>query len=165
LTTLRKPTGPLFAVLLLFAGCRASSTTTPPTLDDLVGAHLDGNYEEVLYWCPLYLDEPLEQPRLSDWCLYGLPAAMWLSFDTTRAIDMLRAVCTDVPTGTLRGDEQFRMYYVGEVVRWFALPLRIQKRDEILVRSRGSMVEQVSDVCGLDPAVVFMASDAVPHRR
>lgn len=152
-------------MLALLAGCPASSATQPPTLDDLVGSHLDGNYEQVLYWCPLYLDEPLEQPRLSDWCLYGLPAAMWLSFDSTRALDMLRAVCMDVPSGTLRGDEQFRMYYAGEVVRWFALSLRAQKRETLLVRARDSMVDQISAVCGLDPNVVVLASEATLYKR
>jgi hypothetical protein len=153
------------ALLLMLAGCRSASTTDPPTLDDLVGAHLEGDYERVLYWCPVYLEEPTVQPRLSDWCLYGLPAAMWLSFDTTRALGMLRAVCTDVPTGRLRGDEEFRMYYAGEVVRWFALPLRAQKREATLVRARDSMVEQISEVCGLDPGVVFLASEATLHKR
>ncbi len=150
---------------LLTAGCPASSRTHAPTLDELVDEHLEGNYEQVLYWCPAYLEDPSSQPRLSDWCLYGLPAAMWLSFDTTRAVAMLRAVCTDVPSGQLRGNQQFRMYYASEVVRWFALPLRAQRRDELLARARASMVEQVSAVCGLDAGVVILAAEARLIRR
>ncbi len=164
MTTLRNITGALLGALLL-TGCSTPSKTNPPSFDGLISAHLDGDYEQVLYWCPAYLDSPVEQPRLSEWCLYGLPAAMWLAFDSTRALDMLRAVCTDVPTGELRGSEQFRMYYAGEVVRWFALPLRAQRRDELLLRSRDAMVEQVSKVCGLDPGIVILASEAVLHKR
>jgi hypothetical protein len=163
---LNQPKGSLFGVLLvMLAGCSTATTTRPPTFDDLVSSHLDGDYEQVLYWCPAYLDEPHAEPRLSDWCLYGLPAAMWLAFDSERALGMMRAVCTDVPTGQLRGNQEFRMYYAGEVVRWFALSLRAQRREVTLVRARDSMVEQVSAVCGVDPGVVILASEASLYRR
>lgn len=152
-------------LLVVLAGCSTTTTTRPPTFDDLVSSHLDGDYEQVIYWCPAYLDEPHAEPRLSEWCLYGLPAAMWLAFDSERALGMLRAVCTDVPTGQLRGNQEFRMYYAGEVVRWFALSLRAQRREVTLARARDSMVEQVSAVCGLDPGVVVLASEASLYRR
>lgn len=145
---------------LLLTGCTTTTATRPPTLDGLVNSHLDGRYEEVLRWCPMHLAEPMSEPRASDWCLYGLPAAMWLAFDTTGALDMLRVVCTDVPTGLLRGSEEFRSYYATEVVRWFSMPLRMQKREELLLRSRGEVVEQVSKVCGLDARKVSMAASA-----
>jgi hypothetical protein len=161
LTTSPKLAGLVIGWLLL-TGCETSTSmaTRPPSLDGLVNAHLDGRYEEVLRWCPLHLAEPLSEPRASDWCLYGLPAAMWLAFDTTGALAMLRAVCTDVPTGKLRGNEEFRSYYAIEVVRWFAMPLRMQRREELLLRARGEVVEQVSEVCGLDPRTVSMAASA-----
>jgi hypothetical protein len=146
--------------LLLLAGCTNPRATQPPDLDGLVNSHLDGRYEEVLRWCPHYLAEPLSEPRATDWCLYGLPAAMWLTLDTAGALDMLGVVCTDVPTGKLRGTDEFRSYYASEVVRWFAMPLRLQKRDELLVQARAEVVEQVSELCGLDPQSVSMAARA-----
>jgi hypothetical protein len=67
-------------------------------------------------------------------------------------------VCTDV-TGKARGDEQFRVFYVREVARWFALPMRLQKQDIALPRAVRATVDDFSKVCLVDPEVVLSGLD------
>lgn len=146
---------PLFA-----AGCAHRVPLEPPGLEALVEAHLQGHYGDVIAWCPAYLDDPSASPRLADWCLYGLPAAMWLSLDQDAALALMRVVCTDIPSGRLRGDDHFRTYYAGEVVRWFSLPLRVQGQQSALVVGTRVVVEQASAICGADPRLVAVAGDS-----
>jgi hypothetical protein len=119
---------------------------------------MQGDYGEVVRWCPVILDAPGADPRLSDWCLFGYPAALRLSLDTHRAQGFVRSVCTDL-AGEPRGDEEFRVFYVREVTRWFALPMRLQKQDATLPRAVRATVADFSEVCLVDPEVVRAGLD------
>lgn len=166
---MRVATRPLPAALLLLAlaasGCAHRVPSEPPGFEALIEAHLHGHYDDVITWCPAYLDDPNSQPRLADWCLYGLPAAMWLSLDQDAALDIMRVVCTDVSSGALRGDDRFRTYYAGEVVRWVALPLRVQGQTSALAVGPGVVIEYASEICGADPRLVALASDSTISKR
>jgi hypothetical protein len=111
-----------------------------------------------LRWCPVILDDGGADPRLSDWCLFGYPAALRLSLDTPSAMGFMRSVCTDM-TGKPRGDEDFRVFYVREVARWFALPMRWQKQDVALPRAVRATVHDFSEVCLVDPERVRAGLD------
>lgn len=145
---------------LLVGGCAGRWSNEPPSRERLITAHLEGRYETVLEWCPTYLADALNQPRLSDWCLYGLPAAMWLADDSEHALTFVRVVCTDIPTGRLRGDDEFRTHYASEVVRWVAMSLRAQDHEPRLVALRPAMIEQISETCGTNPRMLARAADA-----
>lgn len=135
---------------LTLIGCAGSRPPRPPTHEELVNHHMQGKYDEVLRWCPLILDDAGSNPRLSDWCLFGYPAALRLSLDTPSALGFMRSVCTDM-TGKPQGDEDFRVFYVREVARWFALPMRYQKQDVALPRAVRATVQDFSKVCLVDP--------------
>ena len=124
-----------------------------PTHDELVLDHMRGRYVEVLRWCPRIVEDAGADPAQSDWCLFGYPAALWLNFETKASVAFVRTVCTDL-TGSPRGEESFRRFYVGEVVRWYALPLRLEGEDEALMRSLPATVELLSAACFVDPAQV-----------
>jgi hypothetical protein len=149
--------GPLLSTLLLL-GCASARTPRPPTHEQLVNHHMQGKYDEVVRWCPVILDAQGADPRLSDWCLFGYPAALRLSLDTTAALGFVRSVCTDV-TGEARGDENFRVFYVREVTRWVALPMRLQKQDVALPRAVNATVHDYSEVCLVDPQAVRAGLD------
>src|SRR5262245_21531100 len=119
---------------------------------------MQGKYEEVLRWCPVILEAPGADPEISDWCLFGYPAALRLSLDTAGARGFMRSACLDV-TGKPRGDEQFRVFYVREVARWFALPMRLQKQEVALPRAVAATVEDFSKICLVDPEVVRAGLD------
>ena len=92
---------------------------------------MQGHYDQVVFWCPVILEAPGADPEISDWCLFGYPAALRLSLDTAGAGGFMHSVCVDV-SGAPRGDENFRVFYVREVARWIALPMRLQKQDAAL---------------------------------
>jgi hypothetical protein len=143
---------------LMLTGCAGARAVKPPTHEQLVNHHMQGNYAEVLHWCPVILEASGADPRLSDWCLFGYPAALRLSLDTPGALGFMRSVCTDV-TGEPRGDEEFRVFYVREVARWFALPMRLQKQDVALPRAVRATVHDFSKVCLVDPERVQAGLD------
>lgn len=148
----------LLSSLLALTGCAAARTVRPPTHEQLVNDHMQGKYDEVLHWCPVILDAPGADPRLSDWCLFGYPAALRLSLDTPGALGFMRSACTDV-TGKPQGDEEFRVFYVREVARWFALPMRLQKQDAALPRAVRATIDDFSEVCLVDPERVLEGLD------
>lgn len=154
----RAPT--LLAMLLIapLISCAGTRGSRAPTHEQLVTDHLRGNYEQVLRWCPVILEDRGAEPGLSDWCLFGYPAALRLSLDTTHALEFMRTVCTDV-TGRPRGDEDFRVFYVREVARWFALPMRWQKQDKALPRAVGATVDDFARVCRVSPRRVHHGLD------
>jgi hypothetical protein len=143
---------------LTLIGCAGSRPAKPPTHEALVNLHMQGKYDEVLRWCPVILEDSGADPRLSDWCLFGYPAALRLSLDTPSALGFMRSVCTDV-TGKPRGDEDFRVFYVRQVARWFALPMRLQKQDVALPRAVQATVLEFSEVCLVDPERVHAGLD------
>ena len=145
-------------------GCRVGQTQVP-SHDELVTDHMQGRYAEVLRWCPEIVEDIGADPAQSDWCLFGYPAATWLSRDREAALAFMRNVCTDL-AGSPRGDASFRIFYVGEVARWYALPLRMQNRDKALERVLRATIEQLSAVCFVDPEEVERGLDTkLPTRR
>lgn len=158
LVPVRAPT--LITMLLIapLISCAGVGSSRAPTHEQLVTDHLRGNYEQVLRWCPVILEDRGAEPGLSDWCLFGYPAALRLSLDTTHALEFVRTVCTDV-TGQPRGDEAFRLFYVREVARWFALPMRWQKQDKALPRAVGATVDDFASVCRVSPRRVHHGLD------
>ncbi|PRP89944.1 hypothetical protein ENSA5_69450 [Enhygromyxa salina] len=153
----------ILAIALL--GCAPGRPSRPPTHEELVVDHMEGDYGEVLRWCPVILDDPgADEPR-ADWCLFGYPAALRLALETERALAFVRSVCTDM-TGRPDGDEDFRTFYVREVARWFALPLRLQRQDEGLTRALRGAVTDFSEVCQVDAQEVYFGLDTeLPRRR
>lgn len=153
-------------VVVVALGCAAGNKDVkPPTHEQLVNHHMQGDYAEVLRWCPRILDDRGAEPSLSDWCLFGYPAALRLSLDSARAELFMRTVCTDM-AGAAQGDEAFRVFYVREVARWFALPMRLQKQDAQLDRAVYSTVAEFSAVCQVDPEAVYAGLDTqLPRRR
>ena len=119
---------------------------------------MQGNYAEVVRWCPLIIDAPGADPRLSDWCLFGYPAALRLSLDTPAALAFVRSVCTDL-SGKARGHADFRVFYVREVTRWVALPMRLQKQDAVLSRAVRATMQDYGEICQVDPEVVRAGLD------
>ncbi|MCA9701519.1 MAG: hypothetical protein KC431_28625 [Myxococcales bacterium] len=148
----------LLASAATSAACHRSSSK-PPTHDELINAHLEGHYQEVLRWCPVMFDDPGSDARLAEWCLYGLPAAMRLTMDTKSAHDFVRTVCVDEPTGRVQGSQEFREYYVREASRWVALALRAQGRVETLGGALDSTMNDFSEACEVDAAVVAEGID------
>lgn len=148
----------LLACAAASAACHRASSR-PPTHDELINAHLEGDYQEVLRWCPVMFDDPDSDARLSEWCLYGLPAAMRLAMDTKSAHDFVRTVCVDEPTGRVQGSQEFREYYVREASRWVALALRAQGRVETLGGALESTMADFSEACEVDAAVVAEGID------
>jgi hypothetical protein len=155
---------PALAALALVA-CASAGARRPPGHEALVNAHMQGNYEQVLRWCPVILEDSGADPAQSDWCLFGYPAALRLALDSEGALGFMRSVCTDL-AGHPSGDEAFRVFYVREVARWFALPMRMQKRDATLPRALRSTVNEFSEVCLVDPEAVRVGLDThLPTRR
>lgn len=150
---------------LAVAACAAPGRSRPPGHEALVNEHMLGNYEAVLRWCPVILEDPGADPAQSDWCLFGYPAALRLALDSENALGFVRSMCTDL-AGQPRGDEEFRVFYVREVARWLALPMRMQKRDATLARAVRSSIEDFSEVCRVTPAAVLVGLDTqLPTRR
>ncbi len=118
-----------------------------------------GDYQDVLHWCPIIMRDADSDPRLSDWCMFGLPAAMWLSTDFERALGVARTVCVDAPTGRVRASEEFRRFYVSEIVRWISLPMRAQKRDDDLLPQQVAALETFGKACEVDPAETGLMVD------
>lgn len=139
-------------------GCAASTSSQPPNHEALVNEHMKGNYAEVLRWCPMILDDPGADPVQSDWCLFGYPAALRLSLDTDSALLFMRTVCTDL-AGHAVGKQSFREFYVREVARWFALPMRLQNQDALLPRAVEATVADFSAACLVDPETVGRGLD------
>ncbi|NVB37624.1 hypothetical protein G6O69_07255 [Pseudenhygromyxa sp. WMMC2535] len=143
----------------------AAPRSRPPRHDELVQDHLDGDYHAVTYWCPQSLDDPGADPALADWCMYGLPAAMYLSLDSEAAMDFMRSVCLDTPSGQVQGSQEFRVFYVRETVRWIALPLRAQRQESALFRGVQAAVLDFSAACRVDPLVVSAKIDTTIERQ
>ena len=146
-------------------GCASERLSRPPTHDELVVDHMRGDYAEVLHWCPVILGDRGADPALSDWCLFGYPAALRLTLDTEQALHFMGMVCTDVTSGSL-ADPAFRTFYVREVARWVALPMRHQRQSRALARGLRATVEAFSEACELDPELVYVDLDTeIPTRR
>lgn len=131
--------------------CRPSPSV-PPDRQALVTAHLQGDYSEVLHWCPRMLYETTIDRQVTDWCVYGLPAAMRLSLDSAAANEFVHNMCVDPPSGMTKGSDDFRAYYVREVARWVALPLRAQKLERNLDAAVDASLTDFSAACEIDPA-------------
>jgi hypothetical protein len=145
-------------------GCASARDSRPPTHDELVVEHMQGNYAAVLRWCPVVLADPGADPAQSDWCLFGYPAALRLSLDTERSLSFMTMVCTDRTSGSL-ADPAFRIFYVREVARWYALPLRLQRQERALARGLRPTLEAFSGACSVDPELVLVDLDtALPTR-
>jgi hypothetical protein len=146
-------------------GCASDRPSRPPTHDELVVDHMQGNYAEVLRWCPVILGDRGADPAQSDWCLFGYPAALRLTLATEQALNFMGMVCTDVASGSL-ADEAFRSFYVREVARWYALPMRLQRQERALARGLRSTVEAFSEACKVDPELVSVdLNTELPTRR
>lgn len=145
--------------------CRPKDRTVAPSHDELVTDHMQGRYVEVLRWCPRIVEDAGADPAQSDWCLFGYPAALWLNLETKASLAFVRSVCTDL-SGSARGHAEFRIFYVREVVRWYALPLRLGGEDRALMRALPATVEVLSAACFVDPAAVHSGLDTeLPTRR
>jgi hypothetical protein len=146
-------------------GCASDRSSSPPTHDELVVDHMQGNYEAVLRWCPVILGDRGADPALSDWCLFGYPAALRLTLATEQALNFMEMACTDVARASL-ADEAFRTFYVREVARWYALPMRLQRQENALARGLGPTVEAFSEACKVDPELVYAdLNTTLPTRR
>lgn len=146
-------------------GCARERASRPPTHDELVIEHMQGNYAEVLRWCPVILGDRGADPAQSDWCLFGYPAALRLTLNTEQALRFMGMVCTDMTGGSL-ADPAFRSFYVREVARWYALPMRLQRQKRALARGLPGAVEAFSEACKVDPALVLVELDTeLPSRR
>lgn len=146
-------------------GCASQRESRPPTHAELVVDHMQGDYAEVLRWCPVILGDRGADPAVSDWCLFGYPAALRLTLDTDEALSFMRLVCTDMTTGSL-AEPSFRRFYVREVARWYALPMRMQREDRALARGLPATVEAFSGACEVDPTLVYVTLDTkLPSHR
>ncbi|PRQ06594.1 hypothetical protein ENSA7_36970 [Enhygromyxa salina] len=147
------------------AGCARGAASRPPTHEELVTDHMQGDYAEVLRWCPVILGDRGADPAQSDWCLFGYPAALRLTLDAERARSFMGRVCTDASGGS-PADPAFRVAYVREVARWYALPMRMQGQDSALARGFGVTVQALSAACSVDPELVLADVDIeLPTRR
>lgn len=145
-------------------GCATERPSRPPTHDELVVEHMQGNYAEVLRWCPLILADRGADPALSDWCLFGYPAALRLTLDTEQALTFMTRVCTDAKRPGL-ADESFRSFYVREVARWVALPMRLQRQERALARGLRATVEAFGGACQVNPELVYLQLDTELRTR
>lgn len=144
---------------MLAASCRGGETNAPD-LEALINAHLEGDYDRVLRWCPTILDDrELGDEATRDWCMVVVPAAMRLSRDTVRAQQFVEAVCVDAPTGRAKGSEGFRTHYVREIARWVGLAMRAQRREDQLNAAVESTTLALSPACRVDPGDVALGID------
>ena len=156
--SLRHVTLSLGLALLASACANQRTGSRAPDHEALVNAHMRGDYGEVLDWCPVLLEDPGADPAVSDWCLFGYPAALRLALDNEAAVVFMRTACTDL-TGKVVGDEDFRVFFVREVARWLALPLRHQGLDATLPRAVRSVVQEFSGICQVEADAVARGLD------
>lgn len=155
----------LFVTVAVGLGCAPRPRSEVPSHDELVTDHMSGRYAEVVRWCPQILDDSGADPAQSDWCLFGYPAALRLSLDSEGALAFVRSVCRDL-TGAARGDREFRAFYAGEVARWLALPMRLQRQDAALERALPLAIQEIGAACLVDPAELEGGLDTrLPTRR
>lgn len=144
---------PAWLLAALCLACSPSAGSRPPTHEELVTHHLQGDYAEVIAWCPVVLENGDSSPALANWCMFGYPAALRLSLDAQASLTFVRTVCRDV-TGQPKGELKFREFFVEEASRWVALPMRMQDRMQEMQRGLDATISDFAEVCAVEPAPI-----------